>query len=247
MPMSPRLLRPVASGRFDPRRISGLEAWYAADVASSITIETGVQQWSDLSGKGRHLTQAVTNNQPAYSSVTLNGKPTVTFDGQNDTLRTANFSSAISHPHSYYMVFRLETEPAANQFAITAGDASQTPSRSGEVFLSNFSSMSLFAGSTLVFNTFPAGAPGNFNIWDAEYNGASSQFRYRKNVASISGNTGSGPMYRITLAGSGGATPGSLSHISWAELAVFSRILTVAEADAVRKYLGTKWNLAFQA
>ena len=58
MSMNPRLLRPTASG-FNPKSIAGLEAWYAADVASSITIATGVQQWADLSGKGRHLIQGV--------------------------------------------------------------------------------------------------------------------------------------------------------------------------------------------
>lgn len=79
MPMSPRLLRPRASG-FDPRSITGLEMYLNAKVASSITLNgSNVSEWRDLSGKGRHATQATGANQPAYSETSWSGRPGITF------------------------------------------------------------------------------------------------------------------------------------------------------------------------
>jgi hypothetical protein len=85
--MSPRLLRPLTSSGFDPRKISGLVAWWDAQVASSYDIETGVSEWRDLSGNGHTVTQSITNNQPTPS--TINGRTALLFDGSNDSLASA--------------------------------------------------------------------------------------------------------------------------------------------------------------
>lgn len=236
MAMNPRLLRPTASG-FNPKSIAGLEAWYAADVASSITIATGVQQWSDLSGKGRHLTQAVTNNQPAYNSVTLNGKPTVTFDGNNDSLRAAAFS--VAQPNHYFIVCRFEVIAGG---ARIADGRSGSGSRAGE-FFDFFGSMALFAGSSLTLSVTNADQT-TFGIWDADYNGASSAIRLRKTYKSATGNAGTNGVAGLTLGADGNATAGSFANCSIAEFLLFSRSLPVSEADKIRTYLGKKYNLS---
>lgn len=87
MAMSPRLLRPLASG-FNPRSIANLELWLDASDASTITVSTGVSVWADKSGNGRNATQATGGKQPAYTN-TLNGKNIVTFQGTDDTLQIA--------------------------------------------------------------------------------------------------------------------------------------------------------------
>ena len=86
MPMSPRLLRPRASGSFTPKSISGLAAWYDAADATTLTIATGVSAWADKSGNGRTLRQATGNNQPASGTRTIGGKNALDFDGTNDVL-----------------------------------------------------------------------------------------------------------------------------------------------------------------
>jgi hypothetical protein len=101
MAMSPRLLRPRATG-FNPKSISGLKLWLDAANASTFTLNgTGVSQWSDGSGTGNHFVQATSNNQPSRTD-TQNGKSVVTFDGSNDRLATA---SAISLGTGGYTVF----------------------------------------------------------------------------------------------------------------------------------------------
>lgn len=237
--MSPRLLRPVASG-FNPKSISGLEAWYAADVASSITIATGVQQWSDLSGKGRHLTQAVTNNQPAYNSVTLNGKPTVTFDGNNDSLRAAAFT--LAQPNHYFLVFRYEATISSGSRVADGRSGSGT--RGGE-FFDFFGPMGMFAGSLLQTSPVADATKRAFNVWDVVFNGSSSAIRLRKTASVIEGNAGSNGMIGLTLGADGNPTAASLANVSIAEFLLFSRSLPVTEADKVRQYLGNKYNLAY--
>ena len=72
-PMSPRLLRPRATG-FDPRAISGLGFWYDFSDASSVTLDDNslIQQLNDKSGNGRNLTQGTAANMPGIA--TVNGR-----------------------------------------------------------------------------------------------------------------------------------------------------------------------------
>ena len=76
MPMSPRLLRPIARGATGglPLTIADLAVWLDASVASSVTLNgSGVSEWRDLSGNGRHATQDTAASQPEYGTTTLNG------------------------------------------------------------------------------------------------------------------------------------------------------------------------------
>lgn len=238
MAMSPRLLRPRATG-FTPRSLSGLAAWYDAADSASITIQTGVQQWADKSGNGRNLVQNTTNNQPLHGSVTLNDKPVVTFDGSNDSMGCA---FTLTQPFSCFFVYRYEATPASGKVVLTARFAGT--SRSGEFQSFSASSMGLFAGNVLQITGVGA-AMTAFNIWDYEQNSTSSAIRLRKTGATASGNAGANNAGGFSLATDGGITPGSIANVSIAEVCVYSRGLSVSEADAVRKYLGTKWNLAY--
>jgi hypothetical protein len=74
MPMSPRLLRPRASGGFNPRSISGLALWLDAADSASVTLNSGnVSEWRDKSGNSRHFAQSTAANQPAYVAAGRNG------------------------------------------------------------------------------------------------------------------------------------------------------------------------------
>jgi len=240
MAMSPRLLRPRAVGGFNPKQISGLAAWYDAADSASITIQTGVQQWADKSGNGRNLVQNTTNNQPLHGSVTLNGKPVVTFDGTNDSMGCA---LTLSQPFACFFVYRYEATPASGKVVLTARFAG-AGSRSGEFQSFSSTSIGLFAGAVLQISSVGA-AMTAFNIWDYQQNSASSAIRLRKTGATVSGNAGANNASGFSLAADGNATPGSLGNVSIAEVCLYSGSLAVSEADAIRKYLGTKWNLAY--
>lgn len=73
--MSPRLLRPLASG-FNPRTIAGLEAWWDASDANNVTLDSGrVAALLDKSGKGRHAENSSSGStQPDYVTGAVNGR-----------------------------------------------------------------------------------------------------------------------------------------------------------------------------
>lgn len=64
--------------------------WLDAADAATITLNgSTVSQWNDKSGNGFHLTQGTAANQPTYSATGLNGRPTLSTDG-NDVLSRSN-------------------------------------------------------------------------------------------------------------------------------------------------------------
>ena len=92
---TPDLLRP------------NLSFWQDAADLSTITIATGVSEWRDKSGNGRHFTQATGANQPSYSDTGFLGRPGITFDGSNDNLLLTGISAQITNQtHGVYWVFR---------------------------------------------------------------------------------------------------------------------------------------------
>src|SRR5688500_5791938 len=64
-------------------------AWYDAQDVSTISTATGVSEWRDKSGNGRHVTQATGTAQPAYNQGRINARPAVTFDGGDALLNTS--------------------------------------------------------------------------------------------------------------------------------------------------------------
>ena len=111
MAMSPRLLRPRATG-FDPRSVSGLVLWLDAADSSTVTLGTGVSSWRDKSANALSFTQGTGNNQPAYASGAVGGKSAILFDGANDQLTVSGVTNSTvfgSSGGSVFVVYRPAT------------------------------------------------------------------------------------------------------------------------------------------
>lgn len=95
-----------AKGVAAPPAISWHAAFWADDPDWSDPGDgIAVSSWRDLSGNGRTLSQGTGSNQPLYraSVVGLNGRSGVEFDGSNDRMVTAAWSS-LSQPFSYVLI-----------------------------------------------------------------------------------------------------------------------------------------------
>lgn len=80
----PTLWRPSQLG-------SALALWLDAEDASTITLNgSTVSQWADKSGNGRNVVQATATAQPVYQASGFNSRPTVKFDGTNDSMLGAS-------------------------------------------------------------------------------------------------------------------------------------------------------------
>jgi len=166
-PMNNRLMRPRASGGFDPTSISGCICNLDASVPSSLwqssdgTIAAAAQDdpvgyWGDLSGSGSHARQTVaTGSRPFLKLSDQNGRPGLFFDGSNDFLSAAvsGFNALTNATVLYVWKAALAASADADGRGFiwgfgNVGNASG--SYPANAALAASSETSLFAGETIV-------------------------------------------------------------------------------------------------
>jgi hypothetical protein len=244
MAMNPRLLRPLATG-FNPKSISGLELWFDATDASTITTVSGaVSEWKSKAG-GRTSTQTTANNRPAYQATGINGKPALEFNGTNNELITDFNASAISG----YVTYAAAVLPAAGM--------TTTADYPGVIQARNSTANGLLING-----------PANPNRWtmmwrntgfDATVGGEvlnarqivlstidASTLTVRVNgaVGTLSGTytAGSNESNAVYRMGRDGTLSRYFSGLM-GEVLLFSRTLTTAELVSVERYLARKWGV----
>lgn len=189
-------------------------AWYRLGVG--ITIATGVSQWDDQSGNGRHLVQATGTKQPA-----LQADGSILFDGAADFLKTSAFT--LNQPNTVYVLGRQVTW-ALNDFifagnSVAAADArifqsAVTPAINGTAGLA------MTANSDLAVNTY--------GVLAVSFNGASSLIQVNNNAA-VTSNAGTNPLAGFTLGSNADGTAG------WGNIQVKEVILFPAAHDAATR------------
>lgn len=115
----------VASGNsgtpFDPLSLSPAQ-WFDASDLTTITEGSGsVSQWSDKSGNGYHISQAVGTNQPKTGTRTINGLNVLDFDGTDDYLLRPSATPIIKNVGgaTVYYVGRHDSSPTTERVAMT--------------------------------------------------------------------------------------------------------------------------------
>jgi len=236
--MSPRLLRPLASG-FNPKSISGLSLWLDAADTSTITVSTGVSVWADKSGNGRDAAQAVGGKQPAYSS-TINGKNVVTFQGTDDTMQIG--ANAAFNATSQTIIVVARQNANANQALWYKADSNSAVGvimryRAASVFW-------LYQQNDVNAETLSNNASTNSNV---------NVFATVVEPANQSGFVNGTPVSTANVAtaydNNSGPWLGSRRDVGEylqgdiAEVLHWNRALTAAEREKVQQYLGRKWGI----
>jgi len=248
--MSPRLLRPIASG-FNPRSLSDLYVWFDAADDSTITTETGVSAWADKSGNGRNATQTTGNNQPART-VTINGRLALTFDGDNDSL---NFSGTSRTDETMLVVARQRDAAADTANTNRMGTLLGSPSSSRghrvrcQYPTNNFQIDTNFNGFTIGTNRALSTVSNNrtgdtagdvpLNVYTIARSAATGIAQYINNQALNTATTSqSQTLDRIGVA---------LTSEYWigeiCEILLYSRLLTDAERTLATNYLIRRWGI----
>lgn len=85
-----------------------LQWHFDATVSSSITIATGVSQWSDLSGNARHITQGTAAAQPANGG-DIGGRNAITFSpsGTIDQLEATGLTAVSTDTLAVFIVAKF--------------------------------------------------------------------------------------------------------------------------------------------
>ena len=235
--MNPRLLRPTPTG-FDPRRIAGLQLWLDAADASSLTIDTGVSEWRDKSGRAKHFVQVTGNNQPSATTQTIGGRVALGFDGTNDSL---SCSEAIpnTRPMTFFLVQRIVTK--------TSFGMSYTSGSGGSTFEIRQSAST--GGLNVVAsggNSIDNNASDRLGINDVivlSYPASGNMAGFR-NGATVP--LGTAPANNPGLSGThfiGQRTDGFFGNVAIGEIIAYNTLLSVAQRLAVQSYLGRKWGI----
>jgi hypothetical protein len=237
--MSPRLLRPLATG-FDPRRISGLVAWWDAQVATSYDIQTGVQNWRDLSGNGHTVSQNTTNNQPTLS--TINGRTALLFDGSNDQLDAA--SSVLSVTSASAFSFFGVTQITNTELGFVLGHASAAGVGVG--IYANTTALEFRYGNAVGLLASPTKADNVPQVWSATHNNKSATWSLDGTVASAvtTASTFTSPAANLAIGNRpGGATSGTYLSGRIGSLLIYNRELSLAERQRIERWLGQRWGV----
>lgn len=157
MPMSPRLLRPRASGGWSPLQLPSIGFWYDPSQSSSVTLNSGnVSQLNDLSGNGRHATQGTAANQPPWSSTGINGRPCLNYGTtQNSQNLVWSPSAETSDWRECFIVCRYDRGTTWLGFeGLLSGNTN------------NNLNIGLSAGSLSTTAFFTTNSPATSHIWD---------------------------------------------------------------------------------
>lgn len=84
-----------------------VRGWYNASVSTSITIATGVSQWSDLHSSGNNFTQATGADQPTYNTgiSAIKSRSSVLGDGTSDFMTCTTYACPAPGTTPVYMWF----------------------------------------------------------------------------------------------------------------------------------------------
>jgi hypothetical protein len=256
MPMNPRLLRPTAGTGFDPRKIVGLEAWWDASDASTITLNgSNVSEWRDKSGKGRHASQVTGANQPAYSPTSWSGRPSVNF-----TRSSSHFLSFTPFVLTTQTVF-LVIEPTGSVTSNTGPTILNIAgSNAGELNRWLFINATNYRTYTAVLGAAVTGTPAGVGadifaekkmLISHTYNNAGSttvgNHGLRESRSSVSVDSSG-----VVAAGTNAATIGcrfAANNFSefisarYASIIIYSRVLSATEIEAVENWASSRYSL----
>ena len=187
-------------------RSLGPAAWFLKGQGQTVT-GSGVSQWDDLSGNGRHLLQGTDSARPA-----LQADGSVLFNGTSHYLKCNAFT--LNQPEWVVWV--------GKQVSWTNGDIFCDGNATGTLYINQASSspnITASANNSTTTVGLNAGlAVGSVGVVSAVFNGASSSLQVNR-AAAVTGDVGAGNAGGLTL---GARASGSAnSNISTSELIVF--------------------------
>lgn len=224
--------------------------WLDASDSSTIIQSGGsVIQWNDKSGNNRHVSQAVSANQPLYQANTVNNNtmPSLLFDGSNDVLSTT-LSTGLSGSFAFIAVASFVT---INQFgALVVSEVAS--------YSNYWATLSLGtgAGSRMVSNLFDGtNNPGAGNTIPTTntlnlFMGVRDTQASPKQVAlytngsltqSVTDTTTSVPVYSALRVGGQVSQSNRYANARICEVLVVPSLITTIQRQKLEGYLSWKW------
>lgn len=250
MAMSPRLLKPRATG-FNPKSIAGLKVWLDAASLSSLTFNgSTVSQVSDLSGNGYHATQGTANNQPTYQAAGFNSKPTLSFDTTDSLLSSATVADYFLTPATsptMVLVMACYMPTVASSGGVVFGSDAQA---NGRVYFNSH-----LSGTSTTFDTVNASggrllfAGQSDTGWTAPHimtvYRIGATMSVRRNGVEIGGKTNASGNFASTTAKLqiGKCDTAGANNMYMSECVVYAAALSALQIATIERGLGKKWGV----
>lgn len=216
---------------------SALALWLDAEDAASITLNgSKVSEWRDKSGNNRNASQGVAANQPTYTTSGLNGKPVLTFNGNQRMAK----SFSVAAPYENWFVLRINGSPGTYIFRDGIDESINRVfmviNSIGHVTIGSESNTLLSTGEGF---SFPYGSP---SIMGGVYNNSSSSIVFNGTVVAT-GAAGTVTTNGLTI---GGRYSGEQFNMNgfYAEHILTNSILSTTDRQRLEGYLAHKWGLA---
>ena len=227
-----------SQGTYNPNATPGIYLWYRSDTVST----TGgvVDSVTDKSATGINATSSGTA-RPAYTAndAAYNNQPSLTFDGVDDTLlaSSANYSS-----HTILQVCRSAGQagyrPFYRRVGASTNDIDYCSHRTDALFIRNNALTASYKT-----NATNWGVTANPITIRVQYDGTHAGHLLWKNGSAVS-------LTSATANDPGALATGNLRIMSdastwtsgtWAEMIIFSRVLTASESADVEAYLRSRY------
>lgn len=221
--------------RFSPLSLANLAGWYDVSQAAGVTTGTGgISSLNDLSGNGRHLTQATSTKRPALTAAGQNGLDVATFDGVDDMMSVAYVRS---QPYTIAIAFKVRANAAGSSVFVGLGPWSGLDV---EFYMSTGNRTLCKVGAGAVIASNIDLSDGNFAACIGVFNAASS-------IQSKNGTEQTGTITnRATTAIALGDSPDETSvnsPITVGELIVLAEAAGADVRAQLNSYLRGKWGI----
>jgi hypothetical protein len=269
MPMNPRLLRPLASGLTDPRKIAGLEAWYDASDLSTLwqnsngttaatALDDPVGRWSDKSGNARHVTQTTNACRPLLKPASRNGRATLRMQRSLLSALSVSWNAQLNQGSCVFAVIVPRMNPPVAQFhpcvrfPTSNANALQYESSTLSSPAASANRLEAFVGNTssTFFRAVPPAAPTNDQLIVLCSQITTTSIELFRNGAVwgaqtvVTGtiNSSTSDSLRLNNAIENNSDSGDYDY---AEILIYSSSL-LTQRKAVERYLCSKWGLAYE-
>lgn len=260
MPMSPRLLRPIA-GRpaappaFSPSSIANLSLWLdandtatlfdATEGGSHVIADGAVARWDDKAADNYQVTQATANNRPLLRTSGINGKPAIEFDGVDDWLQIEQNLIGNGGDMTVLVAMQIDTLHGGTRLILNKGDAATFENTVWELEAGTpwygYANGAWYASSGT--SPLPTSTP---MVVGGRTEGFVSTLLMNNSPAGPDSNSADAAndiSQHIGICGSGmsGADPLAATI---GEILIYERALTSSEMGELHAYLAGKWGVA---
>jgi hypothetical protein len=260
---------PSRSGEAELPVTDGLRLWFRADRGVETEQGLAVKAWHDLSGAGHSAIQQDSTRRPRLIQSSIQGKPAVRFDGEDDVLGIVDVSGEVMTSLTVFIVHRLNRRSGSQSYTgdyfvmRLGGDGDRRYQYWGFETLGSAgggsnSLVDVLAGWGNDMRMRKPGIStfGKATLWCATTDGAIHRTRmYADGVECQAKALGVDGPIRIKLGNADGTGGGGLGgtmteadrgHCSASEIAeviVFNRVLSAEERAKLERQLGQRYSL----